>query len=139
MNPTRIDYAAKLQEVIDRYNAGTLNIDSLFEELKELAQSLTEEEGRHVREELTEEELALFDLLTRPEPEPTPAQAAQVKKVASAAGNRTSRRRRPPPIPSPALVTQPAIDLQPEWRVQPWTTWPRRTSLGVDAGVDRIW
>ena len=33
MNPTRTDYAAKLQEVIDRYNAGSLNIDSLFEEL----------------------------------------------------------------------------------------------------------
>jgi len=81
MNPTRIDYAAKLQDVIDRYNAGSLNIDSLFEELKELAQSLSDEEQRHVREELTEEELALFDLLTKPEPELTAAQEAQVKKV----------------------------------------------------------
>ena len=81
LNPTRLDYAAKLQEVIDRYNAGSLNIDSLFEELKELAQSLTEEQERHVREELTEEELALFDLLTKPEPELMAAQEAQVKKV----------------------------------------------------------
>jgi type I restriction enzyme R subunit len=81
MNPTRIDYAAKLQEVIDRYNAGSINIDTVFEELKELAQSLTEEEERHVREELTEEELALFDLLTKPEPVLTAAQEAQVKKV----------------------------------------------------------
>ena len=81
MNPTRIDYAAKLQDVIDRYNAGSLNIDSLFEVLKELAQSLSDEEQRHVREGLTEEELALFDLLTKPEPELTAAQEAQVKKV----------------------------------------------------------
>lgn len=69
LNPTRIDNAAKLQQVIDRYNAGSLNIDTLFEELKQLAQSLTEEEERHVRGELTEEELALFDLLIKPEPE----------------------------------------------------------------------
>jgi len=81
MNPTRIDYAAKLQDVIDRYNAGSLNVDSLFEELKELAQSLTVEQERHVREELTEEELALFDLLTKPEPELTATQEAQIKKV----------------------------------------------------------
>ena len=81
MNPTRIDYAAKLQEVIDRYNAGSLNVDALFEELKKLAQSLTVEQERHVREELTEEELALFDLMTKPEPELTAAQETQIKKV----------------------------------------------------------
>lgn len=81
LNPTRIDYAAKLQEVIDRYNAGSLNIDTLFDELKKLAESLTEEEERHVRAQLTEEELALFDLLTKPEPELTAAQEAQVKRV----------------------------------------------------------
>jgi type I restriction enzyme R subunit len=81
LNPTRVDYAAKLQEVIDRYNSGSANIDALFEELKDLARSLDDEQDRHVREELTEEELAIFDLLTRPEPALTAAEEAQVKKV----------------------------------------------------------
>src|SRR5690606_41203221 len=53
-NPTRIDYAEKLQEMIDRYNAGSANITTFFEELKALARSLTEEEQRHIHEQLTE-------------------------------------------------------------------------------------
>ena len=80
-NPIRINYAAKLREVIDRHNSGAANIEAFFEELKELAASLTEEEERHVREELTEEELAVFDLLTKPDPTLTKAQEAQVKKL----------------------------------------------------------
>lgn len=80
-NPTRIDYAAKLQDVIDRYNAGSLNVDSLFGQLTAMVASLTDEQERHLREGLTEEELALFDLLTKPDPVLTAAQEAQVKKV----------------------------------------------------------
>lgn len=67
-NQTRIDYAEKLAEMIDRYNSGAANITVFVEDLKRLASSLTEEEERHVREELTEEELAVFDLLTNPDP-----------------------------------------------------------------------
>ena len=80
-NPQRIDYAKKLQELIDRYNQGSKNIEELFEELKELAASLDEEAQRSAREGLTEEELAVFDLLTKPEPKLTKSQEAQVKKV----------------------------------------------------------
>lgn len=80
-NPSRIGFAEKLQEVIDRYNQGSKNIEEFFEELKKLAASLTEEEQRAVKEELTEEELAVFDLLTKPDPVLTKTQEAQVKKV----------------------------------------------------------
>jgi len=80
-NPSRIHYADKLQELIDRYNQGSKNIEEFFEELKKLAASLTEEEQRAVREELTEEELAVFDLLTKPDPTLTKTQEAQVKKI----------------------------------------------------------
>jgi type I restriction enzyme R subunit len=80
-NPSRVEFAAKLQEVIDRYNQGSKNIEELFEELKVLAASLTEEEQRAVKEELSEEELAVFDLLTKPDPILTQSQEAQVKKV----------------------------------------------------------
>ena len=41
-----------------------------------------EEEQRAVREELSEEELAIFDLLTKPDPTLTKSQEAEVKKVA---------------------------------------------------------
>ncbi len=81
LNPRRVDYAERLREAIDRYNAGSKNIEEFFEELKLLASSLTEEEERHVREGLTEEELALFDLLTKPDPELTASQEAAVKVV----------------------------------------------------------
>ncbi len=83
-NPSRIGFAEKLQEVIDRYNQGSQNIEELFEELKALAASLSEEEQRAVREELSEEELAVFDLLTKPDPVLTKSQEAEVKKVVRA-------------------------------------------------------
>jgi type I restriction enzyme R subunit len=81
-NPSRNEYAEKLQEVIDRYNQGSKNIEEFFEELRTLAAALTEEEQRAVREELTEEELAVFDLLTKPDPTLTKTEEAKVKAVA---------------------------------------------------------
>lgn len=56
-NPMRIDYAERLQETIDRYNAGTSSIGAFFQELHDLARSLREVRGTPRREELTEEEL----------------------------------------------------------------------------------
>lgn len=82
-NPSRIDYAEKLRDMIDRYNQGSKNIEEFFAELKELAASLNDEQQRAVREELTEEELAIFDLLTKPDPTLTKTQEANVKKVAA--------------------------------------------------------
>ncbi len=35
LNPTRVDYAEKLHEMIDRYNSGSKNIEEFFEELKQ--------------------------------------------------------------------------------------------------------
>ena len=42
---------------------------------------LSEEQQRHDRENLTEEELVIFDILTRPAPELSDAERAEVKKV----------------------------------------------------------
>lgn len=53
---------------------------STFESL--LSNSLGEEEQRHVRENLSQEELVIFDILTRPAPELSPAERDEVKKVA---------------------------------------------------------
>lgn len=81
-NPTRADYVEKFEALIDSYNAGSRNIDDLFRQLLELTQTLTVEQERHVRESLSEEELTVFDVLTRPGPELTPEERDEVKKVA---------------------------------------------------------
>ena len=48
----------------------------------EFAQTLNEEEQRSVGERLSEEELAVYDLLTKPEIDLTAKERAQVKKTA---------------------------------------------------------
>ena len=64
-NITRTDFAQRLQEIIDRYNAGSSSTEKYFEELVEFSKALKEEEARHIREGLTEAELELFDLLKK--------------------------------------------------------------------------
>ncbi len=81
-NPTRADYLEKFQELIESYNAGSRNIEEIFKELIALSAILTEEQTRHVREHLSEEELTIFDILTRPAPELTTDEREEVKKIA---------------------------------------------------------
>jgi type I restriction enzyme R subunit len=77
-----MDLAEKFQKLIDDYNAGSQNIEAFFAELKGLRPGADrEEEQRGIAEGLTEEELALFDILTKPEPVLTKAEEAEVKKV----------------------------------------------------------
>jgi type I restriction enzyme R subunit len=82
LNKTRADYLSKFEELIESYNSGSRNIEELFEELLALTRALNDEQQRHVRENLTEEELTVFDLLTRPGPELNPEERDEVKKVA---------------------------------------------------------
>ncbi len=82
LNRTRANYLAKFEELIESYNAGSRNIEDLFNQLVTLSRALDEEQQRHVREHLSEEELTVFDLLTRPGPELSKAEGEEVKKVA---------------------------------------------------------
>lgn len=82
LNSTRIDYLQKFTELIDSYNAGSLTIEDTYKKLIAQGQALTEEQKRSVREQLSEEELVIFDLLTRPGPDLTKKEEAQVKKAA---------------------------------------------------------
>ncbi|HEU0039621.1 MAG TPA: type I restriction endonuclease subunit R, partial [Verrucomicrobiae bacterium] len=82
LNKTRADFAEKFEELIESYNNGSRNIEELFEELVKLSRNLSEEQQRHIRENMTEEELVIFDILTRPAPELSTAERAEVKKVA---------------------------------------------------------
>lgn len=82
LNRTRADYLTKFEELIDAYNAGSRNIDELFRELLALSRSLNEEQERHVRENLSEEELVIFDILTRQAQELRAEERTELKKVA---------------------------------------------------------
>jgi type I restriction enzyme R subunit len=82
LNRTRADFAEKFEALIESYNAGSRNIEQLFQELLNLSKSLDEEQERHIRENLSKEELVIFDILTRPAPELTKAERDEVKKVA---------------------------------------------------------
>ncbi len=79
---TRVDFREKFEALISAYNEGSAQVAQLFAELLKLAQALGAEQTRHVREHLTEDELVLFDLLTRPGPDLTTAERDEVKKVA---------------------------------------------------------
>ena len=81
VNASRVDLAAKFQRLIDDYNAGSSSIELFFADLKDFVGTLTGEEQRAIAEGLTEEELALFDILTKPEPVLTKAEQAEVKKA----------------------------------------------------------
>jgi type I restriction enzyme R subunit len=82
LNKTRANFAEKFEALIEAYNAGSATIESLYNELLNLSNSLNDEQQRHVRENMTEEELVIFDILTRPAPELTPEERDEVKKVA---------------------------------------------------------
>jgi type I restriction enzyme, R subunit len=82
LNRTRMDYLEKFQAMIDAYNAGSLNAEEFFQQLVAFAQSLDAETQLGVGEQLSEEELALFDLLTRPPIDMSDADRAKVKAVA---------------------------------------------------------
>ncbi|HRD64585.1 MAG TPA: type I restriction endonuclease subunit R [Candidatus Competibacter sp.] len=82
LNRTRADFAEKFEALIENYNAGSRSIEELFEELLKLSNGLDDEQRRHVREQMSEEELVIFDILTRPAPELTAEERAEVKKIA---------------------------------------------------------
>jgi type I restriction enzyme R subunit len=82
LNRTRMNYVEKFKQMIDEYNSGASSEDVFFAKLVALAQDMNEEERRHVAEQLTEEELALFDLLTKPDMKLSRKEKDQVKKIA---------------------------------------------------------
>lgn len=82
LNKTRMELADKFKRLIDEYNAGSKNIEEFFNELVAFAKELDDEDQRAVREEMTEEELIIFDLIVRPGPELSNAEIKQVKMAA---------------------------------------------------------
>ena len=78
-NRSRMDYQQKFEQMIAAYNAGTVGVDNFVEELFNFANALHQEDQRASTEEFTEEELAVFDLLTQHEPHLTVPERDEVK------------------------------------------------------------
>lgn len=81
LNRTRIDLMEKFKKLIDEYNSG-LDVNDFFEKLIDFVEELTEEEQRGVSQQLTEEELAVFDILTKPAFDLDEKDLEAVRKVA---------------------------------------------------------
>ena len=79
-NKLRKRFLDRLNSLIHEYNSGSRDLDSFFEELVALAKELSKEDARAIKENLTEEELAIFDLLVKEKLNPD--EVEQVKKVA---------------------------------------------------------
>ena len=64
-NHTRTDFYQKFQEIIERYNSGASSTENYHDEMVKFMEGMSEEAERHIREELTEDELELYDTLKK--------------------------------------------------------------------------
>ena len=83
INPLRIDFYERYQEIIEDYNQGKeyRSIKEIFDELVVLLGDLSEESKRAERENLEEEELTVFDMLLK-DKKISDKEKAQVKEAA---------------------------------------------------------
>ncbi len=79
-NRKRAKFMERLNSLLKEYNSGAHDIDQLLSDLVALAKDLNEEEQRSVKEGLTEDELAIFDLLRKENLNPD--ETAKVRLVA---------------------------------------------------------
>ncbi len=79
-NKLRKHFLDRLNKLLYEYNNGSHDLDVFFDQLVKLAKELSEEDARAVSENLTEEELAVFDILRKENL--NPAETDQVKKIA---------------------------------------------------------
>jgi type I restriction enzyme R subunit len=82
LNRSRLDYLQKFRQLVEDYNSGAINLQVFFDRLVQFSRELSGEEQRAIKEHLSEEELAIFDLLTKPDLRLSKKQHDEVKKVA---------------------------------------------------------
>ncbi|HEX8231008.1 MAG TPA: HsdR family type I site-specific deoxyribonuclease, partial [Chloroflexia bacterium] len=82
LNKTRTDYLQRFQQLIDDYNSGAEPIDLTFARFQAFHDQLDAEARRNITEGLSEEELALYDLLTTPGVNLSPKEKESVKQAA---------------------------------------------------------
>lgn len=81
-NITRRKFSERYQDIIDRYNSGSSDAEHYFEELLKLMEELKKEQNRHVEEDLTEEEIEIYELLLIENRSLTKEELKKVKLVA---------------------------------------------------------
>lgn len=79
-NRKRAKFMERLNSLLKEYNSGAHDIDQMLSDLMVLAKDLNEEEQRAVKAGLSEEELAIFDLLRKENL--NPGETAKVRIVA---------------------------------------------------------
>lgn len=81
-NPMRTDFQRLYEQIVAEYNSekDRVTIEKSFEDLFKYTESLSQEETRAMREGLTEETLAMFDLLKKPD-----LSASEIKRIKSVA------------------------------------------------------
>jgi type I restriction enzyme R subunit len=93
-NPMRMDYYKKYQQIISDYNRekDRTSVEQTFVQLAELAAQLDNEQRRAAQEGLTDEELALFDLLFKDDITKTDRERLKLasKELLTALGRKTS-------------------------------------------------
>lgn len=85
VNPQRIDYYERYQKIIEEYNAqqDKATIAKVFDELIKLVDELEQEQMRYVREGFrNDEELAVFDVITKGQSGLTKEDIKKVKGIA---------------------------------------------------------
>jgi type I restriction enzyme R subunit len=82
LNPTRADFREKFEALITSYNAGSRSVEEIYKQLLQLSLQLSQEQQRHIRENLIEEELAMFDILMQSAPDLSDSDRAKVKQSA---------------------------------------------------------
>ena len=83
INQTRMNFKEKFEDLVNDYNNPSVSLDNLFQQLLEFNEELDEEEQRHIKENLSDEnELTVYDILTKPNMDLSDKQIKDVKKVA---------------------------------------------------------
>ena len=67
LNKSRMDFQEKFEQMIEEYNSGTIPVDLHNQRLFEFLEELSKETQRADTENLSEEELAIVDILTKPD------------------------------------------------------------------------
>ena len=81
LNKSRIDLQDKYEKMIEEYNSGAITDDQQLQKIYDFLVKLSQEDKRAESEELSEEELAIYDILTKPDIQMTLPQRQEVKST----------------------------------------------------------
>lgn len=81
LNKARSYLLERLRQMINDYNSGSMNVEQFLDSIRDLIKEMEAEEKRAAKENMSEEELAILDILTKPAMSLTDKDIKAVKKV----------------------------------------------------------